>query len=55
MGVWEITFRASRFARKDAKFMEMFLLAALLYWILTILSSRLQDWLEKRMAHAYER
>jgi len=55
MGVWEITFRASRFARKDAKFMEMFLLAALLYWILTIISSRLQDWLEKRMAHAYER
>lgn len=55
MGIWEITFRASRFARQDSKFMEMFLLAAALYWILTIISSWLQTRLEKRLAHAYER
>ncbi len=55
MGVWEITFRANRLARKDARFIEMILVAATLYWILTIISSWLQSRLEKRMAHAYER
>ena len=55
MGVWEITYRANRFGRKDSKFMEMFILAACLYWILTIVSSWLEERLEKRMAHAYER
>jgi polar amino acid transport system permease protein len=55
MGVWEITFRANRFARIDSNFMEMFLLAALLYWILTIVSSWLEGSLEKRLSHAYER
>ncbi len=55
MGVWEITFLASRFARKDVKFMEMFLVAAAMYWFLTIVSSWLQGQLERRMAHAYER
>ncbi len=55
MGVWEITYLASRFARKDIKFMEMFLVAAAMYWILTIVSSWLQGRLERRMAHAYER
>ncbi len=55
MGVWEITFLASRFARKDIRFMEMFLVAAAMYWFLTIVSSWLQSRLERRMAHAYER
>jgi polar amino acid transport system permease protein len=55
IGVWEILYRASRFARKDIKFMEMFLLAAALYWALTIISSWLEGRLEKRMAKAYER
>ena len=55
MGVWEITYRANRFARRDARFMEMFILAAGLYWILTIISSWLVSRMEKRMAHAYER
>ncbi len=50
MGVWEITYRANRFARKDSRFMEMFLLAAIIYWILTIISEWLQSRLEQRMA-----
>lgn len=50
MGVWEITYRANRFARKDSRFMEMFLLAAAIYWILTIISEWLQSRLEQRMA-----
>jgi polar amino acid transport system permease protein len=55
MGVWEITYLASKFARRDVKFMEMFLIAAAMYWFLTIVSSWLQGRLERRMAHAYER
>jgi polar amino acid transport system permease protein len=55
MGIWEMTYRANRFARQDSKFMEMFVIAAILYWLLTIVSSWLTGLLEKRMRHAYER
>lgn len=55
MGVWEITFLANRFARRESKYIEMFLVAAAAYWILTIISSWLQSRLEKRLAQAYER
>jgi polar amino acid transport system permease protein len=55
MGVWEMTFRASRFARVDSKFMEMFIVAAFFYWVLTIVSSWAVGYMEKRMRHAYER
>ena len=55
MGVWEMTFRASRFARQDSKFMEMFVVAAIFYWLLTIVSSWGEGIIEKRMRHAYER
>ncbi len=55
MGIWEMTYRANRFARQDTKFMEMFVIAAVFYWILTIVSSWLEGLLEKRMRHAYER
>ena len=55
MGIWEMTYRANRFARQDSKFMEMFVVAAILYWFLTIVSSWGEGLLEKRMRHAYER
>ncbi len=55
MGVWEITFIANRYARRDSKYMEMFIVAATAYWILTIISSYFQNKLEKRMSKAYER
>ncbi len=55
MGVWEITYRANRFARKDSKFMEMFLLAAAIYWVLTLISEWLQGRLEKYLAQNNKR
>jgi polar amino acid transport system permease protein len=55
MGVWEITFLANRYARRDSKYMEMYLIAAAAYWILTIISSYFQSRLEKSMSRAYER
>jgi polar amino acid transport system permease protein len=55
MGIWEITYRANRLARQESKFMEMFLLAATLYLLLTVISTYFQTRLERRLAHAYER
>jgi polar amino acid transport system permease protein len=55
MGVWEITFLAGRYARRDSKYMEMYLIGAAAYWILTIISSWFQDRIERRMGRAYER
>jgi polar amino acid transport system permease protein len=55
MGIWEITYRANRLARVDSKFMEMFLAAALTYWVLTIVSSWLESRLERWLSHGYER
>lgn len=52
MGVWEITYRANRFARRDSKYMEMFLLAAAIYWVLTIVSEWVLARLEGRMARS---
>ena len=55
MGIWEMTYRASRLARQESKFMEMFVVAAGFYWLLTFVSSWLEGLLERKMAHAYER
>jgi len=55
MGVWEITFLATRYAKRDSKYMEMFLVGAAAYWILTIVSSWFQNKIEQRMSRAYER
>ena len=55
MGVWEITFLANRYARRDSKYLEMYLTAAAAYWIITIISSWFQSRLETRLSKAYER
>jgi polar amino acid transport system permease protein len=55
MGVWEITYLATKYGKKDSKYLEMFLVAAAAYWVITIVSTWFQTRLEKRMAQAYER
>jgi len=55
MGIWELTYRANRLARQESKFIEMFITAAILYWLLTIVSAWLESRIERRLAHAYER
>jgi len=55
LGVWEMTYLAREYGKNDSKFLEMLLVAALVYWALTIISSYLQQRLERSMAHAYER
>ncbi len=54
-GVWEMTYLARELGKRDSKYLEMFLVAALVYWFLTIASSYFQQRLERSMAHAYER
>ena len=55
MGVWEVTYRANRVARIDSMYLEMFLVAAGMYWILTLVSEWLQGRLEKYMARSERR
>jgi polar amino acid transport system permease protein len=55
MGVWEITYLSNKIARKDSKYMEMFLLAAAIYWVLTMISEWLQSRLERYMAQSAKR
>jgi polar amino acid transport system permease protein len=55
MGVWEVTYRANRVARIDSMYIEMFLVAAAIYWIMTIVSEWLQSRLEARMARSERR
>jgi polar amino acid transport system permease protein len=55
MGVWEVTYRANRLARKDSMYIEMFLVAAAIYWILTLISEWLQSRLERRMGRSDHR
>jgi polar amino acid transport system permease protein len=55
MGVWEMTYMANKQSRVDSKYMEMFVIAAAFYWLLTIVSSWLEGLLERKLAHAYER
>lgn len=54
-GIFEVTFLANQAGNRQSQFMEMFLVAAGIYLVLTIVSSWLQGRLEQRMAHAYER
>ena len=55
MGVWEVTYRANRVARIDSMYLEMFLVAAAIYWLLTLVSEWLQGRLEQRMARSERR
>ena len=55
IGVQELLWRAQRAGTPEFRLLEALLLAALVYWILTIVFSVLQDRLEKRMAESDRR
>ena len=55
IGVAELLWRAQRVGQSNFRALETLLLAALIYWILTIVLSILQDRLEKRMAESDRR
>ena len=53
--VQELLWRAQRVGQSNFRSLETLLLAALVYWILTIAFSIVQDRLEKRMAESDRR
>lgn len=55
MGVQELLWRAQRVGQSNFRSLETLLLAALVYWSLTIAFSVVQDRLEKRMAESDRR
>jgi polar amino acid transport system permease protein len=55
MGVQELLWRAQRIGQSNFRTLETLLLAALVYWALTIIFSVIQDRLEKRMAESERR
>jgi len=55
MGVQELLWRAQRVGQSNFRTLETLLLAALVYWVLTLAFSLLQDRLEKRMAESDRR
>lgn len=55
MGVWELTFVASKTGRGAFKNMEAMLVAAAAYWVLTALFSWVQGRVEARLGQAHER
>jgi polar amino acid transport system permease protein len=55
IGVQELLWRAQRVGQPNFRALETLLLAALIYWILTIILSLFQDRLEKRMAESDRR
>ena len=55
LGVQELLWRAQRVGTQNFRALETLMLAALVYWILTIVFSLFQDRLEKRMAESDRR
>ncbi|MEO8207572.1 MAG: amino acid ABC transporter permease [Chloroflexota bacterium] len=55
LGVQELLWRAQRVGTQNFRALEALLVAALVYWVLTIVFSILQDRLEKRMAESDRR
>ena len=50
MGVWEISYRATKIGRRYFRSLEMLIMAALFYWIICIILQALQERLEAHLA-----
>jgi polar amino acid transport system permease protein len=55
MAIWELTYRAQKVGRQYFRNMEMFIIAAAFYWLLTVVFQFLQGKLEERMARGERR
>jgi polar amino acid transport system permease protein len=55
LGVWELFFRAQRVGRQNFRNMETLIIAALFYWIVTIVFQYFQSRLENRMARGFRK
>jgi polar amino acid transport system permease protein len=50
MGVWELSYRATKIGRRYFRSLEMLIMAALFYWVLCIILQAIQERIEKHMA-----
>jgi polar amino acid transport system permease protein len=50
MGVWELTFRATKIGRRYFQSLEMLILVAGIYWVMCIILQTIQEKIEKHMA-----
>jgi polar amino acid transport system permease protein len=50
LGVQELLWRASTIGRRELASLEALLIAAAIYWVMTIIFSAFQERLERRMA-----
>jgi polar amino acid transport system permease protein len=50
MGVWELSYRATKIGRRYFRSLEMLIMAALIYWVMCIVLQYVQERIEERMA-----
>jgi polar amino acid transport system permease protein len=50
MGVWELSYRATKIGRRYFRSLEMLILAALIYWVMCIILQAIQGRIETHMA-----
>ena len=50
MGVWELSYRATKIGRRYFRSLEMLIMAAFIYWIMCIILQAVQGRIEEYMA-----
>lgn len=55
LGVSELFAEGKMIAAESLRFFETFLVVGLIYWLVIIVYSRLQNWLEKKLNHSLQR
>ena len=55
LGVSELFAEGKMIAAESLRFFETFLVVGLIYWLVIIVYSRLQSWLEKKLNHSLQR
>ncbi|WP_067726962.1 amino acid ABC transporter permease [Oceanobacillus damuensis] len=55
IGVTELLAQGKLMATSNLKFFEAYFAVGLIYWVLTMLYSKLQEWYENRLGKAYQR
>lgn len=55
MGVWELSYRATKIGRRYFRSLEMLIMAAAIYWVMCIVLQTVQGRIEERMARGERR
>ncbi len=55
MGVWELSYRAIKIGRRHFQSLEMLIMVALIYWVMTMILQTVQERIEQHMARGERR